>query len=94
MVGGMVDIWKSIHKVFGHKVIGPRIAAAIDAFFADHLHAMETLLSAVGDTHVDHDAMDDMLAPLHSGAAVPPVLASCANAQTPATGHEHELNLK
>ena len=36
VVGGMVDIWKSMHKVLGHKVIGPRIAAAIDAFFADH----------------------------------------------------------
>ena len=55
-----------MHKVLGHKIIGPCIAAAIDAFFAEHPHAMETLLSAMGDKHVDNEAMDDMLAPLRA----------------------------
>ena len=53
--------WRTVDKIPGHKVWGPKIARVIDSHFQSHPGQAAHVLSLLGASGIDPDEFDKML---------------------------------
>ena len=63
-VCGLVDTWKTLDRVPGHKVLGQQVAALIDSYFDTSPVVEQMLLAAIGSNKVNSDILEEAVLPL------------------------------
>ena len=93
---GLVDTWKAIDRVPGHKVVGPKVASLVDDYLDANPSLERMFTEAIGSKIMDATAMEHALIPLRcqlakllAGQGVIPSTEPVAGAEysTPIRGH-------